>query len=222
MTPFEQPVVGIGQHLLPPLPYPYNALEPVISRNTLLFHHDHHHLSYVEGLNQAELALAEARNTGDFSMVKHWERELSFHGSGHLLHCLYWTNMASPGTGSEQPFTVSQRQIVKAFGSFEGFKNQFSQAAIEVEGSGWAILAWNPAWGRLEILTAEKHQNLTNWGSIPILVLDVWEHAYYLDYQNRRADYVRRWWSLVHWANVERRLLLALPARIPLVDGQII
>lgn len=219
MTAFEQPVVGIGRHLLPPLPYPYQALEPVISRNTLLIHHDHHHLAYVEGLNKAELVLAEARSAGNFTLIKHWERELSFHGSGHLLHSIYWTNMTPPGTGSGEPFPETQRQIVKAFGSFTGFKEQFSQAATQVEASGWAILGWNPAWGRLEILTAEKHQNLTVWGSIPVLVLDLWEHAYYLDYQNRRPEYVSRWWSLVHWANVEQRLLLAMSARIPLTDG---
>lgn len=218
LSPIGNLFVGIGNHVLPPLPYPYDALEPVISQNTLRLHHDRHHLSYVEGLNKAELALAEIRNTGNFTLIKHWERELAFHGSGHILHSIYWTIMAPLGAGDEQPLPETQRQIVKAFGSFEGFKDQFTYAAINVEASGWAVLVWNPAWGRLEILTAEKHQNLTNWGSIPVLVLDLWEHAYYLDYQNRRADYVRRWWSLVHWENVEGRLFLAMNARLPLTS----
>ena len=95
-------------------------------------------------------------------------------------------------------------------------KEQFTEASIQVEASGWGVLCWVPSWGRMEILIAEKHQNLTQWGAIPVLVVDVWEHAYYLDYQNRRADYVRAWWRLVNWAEVERRLRLAMRARVPL------
>jgi Fe-Mn family superoxide dismutase len=102
------------------------------------------------------------------------------------------------------------------------FYRQFTEAAINVEASGWAILAWQPAWGRLEILTAEKHQNLTQWGAIPVLVLDMWEHAYYLDYQNRRADYVQAWWQLVNWPEVERRLRFALCTQVPLTLEQAI
>ncbi|MCG9968730.1 superoxide dismutase [Pelotomaculum terephthalicicum JT] len=204
-----------GRHQLPPLPYPYNALEPVISASTLRFHHDHHHKSYVEGLNKAELKLVEARQKRDFALVKHWERELAFHGSGHILHSIYWTVMAPVGSGG-QPCAQTINQINSYFGSFSAFQEQFSAAATDVEGSGWAVLVWQPAWGRMEILTAEKHQNLTQWGGIPILVLDVWEHAYYLDYQYRRADYVKAWWQLVNWFEVEKRLLLAMPAQIPL------
>ncbi|CEP69411.1 Manganese/iron superoxide dismutase [Moorella glycerini] len=203
-----------GGHRLPPLPYPYNALEPVISERQLRTHHDRHHLAYVEGLNKAELKLVEARQKGDFSLVKHWERELAFHGSGHILHSIYWTVMA-PWSGSG-PGSLLREKINSYFGSMTAFQEQFMKAAIDVEGSGWAILIWQPAWGRLEILTAEKHQDLTQWGGIPILVLDVWEHAYYLDYQNRRADYVKAWWQHVNWPEVERRLQMAIPAGVPL------
>lgn len=204
--------VPIGGHELPPLPYAYNALEPLISTRTMQIHHDRHHLSYVEGLNQAELRLAEARQTGNYAEIKHWQRELAFNGSGHILHSIFWTIMTPFNTG--QPGAETQRQLVKAFGGFEPFKEQFTAAAINVEASGWALLVWNPAWGRLEILTAEKHQNLTEWGSIPILVVDVWEHAYYLDYQNRRADFVRAWWSLIDWEEVECRLFAARQTRV--------
>ncbi|HOV80798.1 MAG TPA: superoxide dismutase [Bacillota bacterium] len=204
-----------GRHRLPPLPYPYNALEPVISAATLEIHHDRHHESYVEGLNKAELKLVEARQRKDFSLIKHWERELSFHGSGHILHSIYWTVMAPAGSGG-QPGAWTENLITGYFGNFPAFQEQFTDAAVNVEASGWTILVWHPAWNRLELLTAEKHQDLTQWGGIPVLVLDVWEHAYYLDYQYRRADYVKAWWRLVNWREVEKRILLAMQGKIPL------
>ncbi len=206
--------VPAGGHVLPPLPYPYNALEPYISETTLRLHHDRHHQAYVNGLNAAELALVDARVRHDFSLVKHWERELAFNGSGHILHSIYWTNISPEGGG--EPVGSSLHLIRSYFGSYQAFKEQFSSAALDVQGSGWAILVWNPAWGRMEILTALRHEDLTQWGAIPILVIDVWEHAYYLDYQNRRGDYIRAWWNLVNWADVERRLHQAKKARIPL------
>ncbi|NLC16140.1 MAG: superoxide dismutase [Firmicutes bacterium] len=206
--------VPIGGHVLPPLPYPYDALEPVISKETLTLHHDKHHLGYVNNLNKAEKALAAARQAGDMALIRFWETELAFHGSGHILHCIYWTNM-KPG-GPEQPGPFLSRQIELAFGDFDAFRNQFLAASNAVQGSGWGILAWNPAWGRLEILQAEKHENLTQWGAIPILVADVWEHAYYVDYRNERRRYLDAWWTLVNWDDVERRLLLALHAQLPL------
>jgi Fe-Mn family superoxide dismutase len=207
--------VPIGQHKLPPLPYPYNALEPIISSDTLKLHHDKHHKAYVEGLNKAELELQRARQEGDYGLVKHWERELAFNGSGHILHSIYWTIMAPVNCGG-QPGPYTTDQIIKSFGSFQSFKEQFINASAQVEASGWGILAWNPAWRRLEILTAEKHQNLTAWGVIPILVADVWEHAYYLDYQNRRKEYLENWWKLINWYEVERRLLLAMQGLLSL------
>jgi Fe-Mn family superoxide dismutase len=204
-----------GGHQLPPLPYPYNALEPVISATALRFHHDQHHQSYVEGLNKAELKLVAARQKRDFSLIKHWERELAFHGSGHILHSIYWTGMAPPDSCG-QPGTFTHKLIRSYFGGIPQFQEQFTEAATKVEASGWAILVWQPAWNRLEILTAEKHQNLTQWGNIPILILDVWEHAYYLDYQHRRANYIKSWWNIVNWIELERRLSLAFQGKMPL------
>jgi Fe-Mn family superoxide dismutase len=166
-------------------------------------HHDAHHKAYVDGLNNAEAKLAEAREKGDFSLVKHWERELAFHGSGHILHTLFWDSMKPSGGG---PATGKIAELIdRDFGGYENFKKQFSAAAVAVEGSGWALLCCNPAFGKLEILTAEKHQNLTQWGVIPILALDVWEHAYYLKYQNKRAAFVEAWWNLVDWDGVNGR-----------------
>lgn len=214
---FYGAAVPAGGHRLPPLPYPYDALEPVISADLLRIHHDRHHLAYVEGLNRAEVELVEARQRGDFALVKHWERDLAFHGSGHILHSIYWAVMTPFGGG--QPGPLTREKIIAYFGNVAAFREQFSAAAADVEASGWAVLVWQPAWGRLEILTAEKHQDLTQWGGLPILVLDVWEHAYYLDYQNRRRDYVNAWWRLVNWDEVERRLELAMRAQVPLTAG---
>ncbi len=191
---------------LPPLPYEYNALEPYMDEQTMHLHHDMHHKAYVDGLNNADKKLAEARAASDFSLVKHWERELAFHGSGHFLHSMFWTNMAPANKGGGgQPTGALAEQIAKDFGSFDAFKKQYSAAAVAVEGSGWAVLAWQPQGQRLVILTAEKHQNLTQWGVIPLLVLDVWEHAYYLKYQNKRAAFVEAWWNLANWADAADR-----------------
>ncbi len=193
-------------HELPPLPYPYDALEPHIDAQTMTLHHDLHHKSYVDGLNKAEQMLAQARQSGDLSLVKHWEREAAFHGSGHLLHAIFWQNLAPAGKGGGgEPTGDLAKQINADFGSFEHFRAHFAAAATQVEGSGWAILAYRPFDGVLVILTAEKHQNLTQWGVVPLLALDVWEHAYYLTYQNRRAEYVKNAFAIFNWADVAER-----------------
>ncbi|QED48483.1 superoxide dismutase [Cytobacillus dafuensis] len=195
--------IAAGQHTLPPLPYAYNALEPYISEEIMRLHHDKHHKSYVDGLNKAEIKLEEARKTGDYALVKHWSRELAFHGSGHYLHTIFWSNMKPKGGG--KPAGRLLKEIETYFGSFEAFKKHFNEAAKQVEGVGWAILVWSPRSSHLEILQSEKHMNLTQWDTIPLLVLDVWEHAYYLQYKNNRGDYVNNWWNLVNWKNVEER-----------------
>ncbi|MGB4503013.1 MAG: superoxide dismutase [Dethiobacteria bacterium] len=191
------------KHELPPLPYDYAALEPHYEERTLRLHHGAHHKAYVDGLNNAGLKLAEAREKGDFALVKHWERELAFHGSGHILHSIFWENM-KPGGGGPATGPVAEL-IDHDFGDFEKFKKQYSAAAAAVEGSGWTLLCMIPPFNQLEILTAEKHQNLTQWGAVPLLALDLWEHAYYLQYQNRRADFIEAWWNLVNWEDVNRR-----------------
>jgi len=150
--------------------------------------------------------LEQARNSGDFALVKHWSREAAFHGSGHFLHSLFWPNMAAPGQGGGgEPQGALADQIKRDFGSFDTFKKHFSAAANAVEGSGWALLVYEPFSGALEILQSEKHQNLTQWVVTPLLVLDVWEHAYYLKYQNNRGAYVEAWWNVVNWADVADR-----------------
>lgn len=208
-------MVQPGMHTLPPLPYRYNALEPVISEKSLRLHHDVLHKKYVDALNNAELKLVDARMKNDFELIKYWENELAFQGSGNILHSIFWTVMAPVGTGG-QPGTVTLSQIINYFGNFDAFKEQFSNAANKIEGSAWAILTWQPTWHRLEILQAEKHQNQTQWSGIPVLVLDVWEHAYYLDYDTDREGYIKNWWSLVNWNEVESRLRLAMNGEVRL------
>lgn len=190
-------------HELPALPYAYNALEPHIDEQTMKLHHDIHHAGYVKGLNNAEAKLAEARENEDYSLVKHWERELAFHGAGHFLHCIFWENMGPNGGGA--PEGALADAINSKFGSFDKFLAQFNAAGGAVEGSGWVILACNNTTKELEILTAEKHQNLTQWVSTPLLVCDVWEHAYYLKYQNKRAAYLSAFTNVINWDDVSSR-----------------
>jgi superoxide dismutase, Fe-Mn family len=195
--------VDIGKHKLPVLTYPYNALEPYISEEIMRLHHDVHHRSYVDGLNKAEKKLLEAREKNDFSLVKHWSRELAFHGSGHYLHTIFWNNMKPDGGG--KPSGKLLKEINHYFGSFDTFQKQFTEAAKQVEGVGWAILVWSPRSHHLEILQSERHMLLTQWDTIPLLVLDVWEHAYYLQYKTEKARYINNWWNIVNWDDVEER-----------------
>lgn len=203
MIMMKESTVPVGKHTLPPLPYSYAALEPYISTEIMKLHHDQHHRSYVDGLNKAEEKLKAAREKDDFSLVKHWSRELAFHGSGHYLHTIFWNNMKPKGGG--RPSGSLLKAIESYFGSFEAFKKQFTESAKQVEGSGWTILVWSPRSRHLEILQSESHMHLTQWDTIPLLVLDVWEHAYYLQYKNKRAEYVENWWNIVNWPDVEAR-----------------
>jgi len=187
---------------LPDLPYAYDALEPFIDRQTLILHHDMHHAGYVKKFNAAMKKLSQARRSNDFGLIKHWTRETAFHGSGHILHSLYWLNMKSQ---KSRPKGVLLNEIKKNFINYENFQMQFEAAARTVEGNGWAILAYHPHLKHLLILQAEKHQNLTVWGAMPLLVCDVWEHAYYLKYQNRRGEYVHNFFEIINWKEVEKR-----------------
>lgn len=195
--------VPIGKHVLPKLPYKYSALEPYISRDIMVLHHTKHHQSYVDGLNKAELELKNARASKNYDLITHWERELAFHGAGHYLHSIFWFSMHP--NGKRRPTGALFQMIDLSFGSYSAFKEHFTQAAKKVEGVGWAILVWSPRSGRLEILAAERHQHFSQWDVIPLLPLDVWEHAYYLQYKNDRGSYVDHWWNVVDWREAEKR-----------------
>lgn len=195
-------------HELPPLPYDYNALEPYYSEEILRLHHDKHHAAYVTGLNAAEEKVQNMLKSGDFAAANAVANDLAFHGSGHILHSIFWTNMKPNGGG--QPTGELAQMIEKQFQSFEAFKNLFIATTNAIQGSGWGILAYNPMFDSLVILGAEKHENRTQWGATPILVCDVWEHAYYLQYKNVRPDWTKAFMEhLVNWEDVARRLQTA-------------
>jgi Fe-Mn family superoxide dismutase len=192
------------KYVLPELPYKYNALEPVISEEIMKLHHDKHHAAYVNGANAALEKLEKGRAAGLQGVdVKATLRDLAFNASGHSMHSIFWLNMKSGGGG--KPGGKLADQIIRDFGSFDSFKLQFGNAAKTVEGSGWGILSYDPLSDQLLTLQAEKHQDLTVQGATPLLVLDVWEHAYYLQYKNDRGAYVDKWWDVVNWSDVEKR-----------------
>jgi len=190
-------------HQLPPLPYDYAALEPHIDEQTMRLHHDKHHNGYVVGLNAAEDKLASARESGDFAPIAALERAIAFHGCGHINHCIFWDNMSPNGGG--EPTGALAAQIRTDFGDLGKFQAQFTAAATTVEGNGWGVLAWSPQLGKLYTLGMINHQMLGLSGSVPLLMLDVWEHAYYLKYQNQRPGYIKAWWNVVNWKDVDAR-----------------
>ncbi|MBU0550129.1 superoxide dismutase [Myxococcota bacterium] len=176
-----------GQYALPPLPYAPEALEPVYDAATVKIHHGKHHAGYVNGLNQAVAKLKAARAAGNFDAIKGLSRALAFAGSGHALHTLFWHSMTPGGAKPSEGFKAA---MAESFGSLEAGLAQLAAASNKVEGSGWGILAYEPLSRGLIVLQAEKHQNLAFMGAVPLLACDVWEHAYYLKYQNDRGAWV--------------------------------
>jgi len=186
------------------LPYPIDALEPYYSKETLLVHYDKLYAGYVDKTNQTEEKLKIARDNNDFNNIKCLEKELSFQGSGAILHQLFFENMGPAVPTS--PNTQLMEQIKKDFGSYDTLKKQMTEAAKVVEASGWCILVWIPLFNKLEVLQCEKHQNLTLWGCIPLLVLDMWEHSYFLQYKFNREEYIKAFWNIVNWNEVNKRI----------------
>lgn len=185
------------------LPYPLNALEPYYSTKTLDLHYNVLYKGYIDNTNQTQEKLEKARESGDFSNIKCIEKNLSFFGSGAILHELFFKNMG-PAIPTE-PSTELMERIVKDFSSYDKFKQQFTEAAKAVEASGWCLLVWVPKWKKLEVLQCERHQDLTLWGCVPLLVLDMWEHSYYLQYNTKRPDYINAFWNIVNWNEVNKR-----------------
>lgn len=189
---------------LPALPYAYDALQPVISKEIMTLHHDKHHLAYVNGANAALEKLEKSRKGESEIDLKATLRDLSFNLNGHILHSVFWPNMAPSGKGGGSPGGKIADLIKRDFTSFDTFKKEFGTAAKGVEGSGWAVLAWEPHSEQLFIMQVEKH-NLAHIANAKVLIaLDVWEHAYYIDYKNDRGKYVDNWWNIVNWDDVEK------------------
>ena len=193
-------------YVLPKLPYGYKDLEPHISEELLTIHHGKHHQGYVNGANAILQKLDKARKEGTDLDVKSTLKALSFNIGGHLLHSLFWPNLTPAGKGGEKPGGVLGDAMEKEFGSFERFKKEFTQAANSVEGSGWAALTHCGQTGRPIIMQIEKHNTNVYPAFRILMVLDVWEHAYYLDYKNQRGKFVDAFWNIVNWDEVNRRL----------------
>ncbi len=196
-----------GEFVLPALPYGYDALEPHIDEQTMRIHHGKHHAGYVRGANGALKALAGLRDGEvDAGLIQNWSRKLSFHLGGHMNHTLFWRGLAPAGKGGGgRPTGALASAIDRDFGSFDKFRAHFSGAAGAVEGSGWAWLVHHGISGRLLVLQMENQQKLLPVGVTALLGVDVWEHAYYLRYQNRRKDYVRAFFEVIDWGRVGAR-----------------
>ncbi len=193
-----------SQYVLPELPYDPAALEPHISRRIMELHHDKHHAGYVAGANTALDKLADARDRRDFSAIAMLEKNLAFHVSGHVLHSLFWTNLSPDGGG--EPSDALTDALDSTFGTVAAFREQMTQAAATIQGSGWALASWEPLARRVIVQQIYDHQGNHGQGTVPILAIDGWEHAYYLQYENRKADFLTAFWNIVNWDDVERRL----------------
>ncbi len=191
------------KYTLPDLPYDYAALEPHYSAALLELHHTKHHAAYVTGANATLDKLAAAREQNNFDAINQLQKNLAFHVSGHVLHSLFWLNMSPKGGGA--PPDDLGAAIKESFGSVDGLQSQLTQAALNVQGSGWGAMAWEPVGQRLVVEQVYDHQGNIGNGTVPLLVLDMWEHAYYLQYKNVKADWVTAFWKIVNWQDVAQR-----------------
>ncbi|WEK61836.1 MAG: superoxide dismutase [Candidatus Microbacterium colombiense] len=204
-------------YTLPELPYDFSALEPHISGKIMELHHSKHHQAYVTGANTALEQLAAARESGNLAPVNKLEKDLAFNLGGHINHSVFWQNLSPEGGGN--PEGELEAALADEFGSIDAFRAHFTATALGVQGSGWAVLAWDSLGERPVIFQLFDQQGNAPLGVTPLLQLDVWEHAYYLDYLNVRADYVKAFWNIVNWADVQRRFAAARTATQGLIVG---
>jgi Fe-Mn family superoxide dismutase len=197
----------MADYTLPDLPYDYAALEPHISGAIMELHHDKHHAAYVAGANTALEKLAAARESGSLDAVNLFEKNLAFNLGGHVNHSVFWKNLSPDG--GDRPEGELAAAIDEHFGSFDGFSAHFSAVANGVQGSGWSILAWESIGQKLVIVQLYDQQANLALGLVPLLMLDMWEHAFYLQYKNVKADYVKAFWNVVNWADVAQRFTAA-------------
>ncbi|MEB2346697.1 MAG: superoxide dismutase [Deltaproteobacteria bacterium] len=205
------------RYALPDLPYPHDALEPHLSQRIMELHHDRHHRAYVDGANKTVEALADARRKRDFEQIASLERRLAFHVSGHVLHSIFWQNLSPDGGG--QPKGELAASLERDFGGFDAFKQQIVSAAATIMGSGWAALVWDPLTRRLGTTQIHDHQSQITQGGVPLLVIDAWEHAYYLQYQTEKKQYFEALWDLWSWEDVARRYALAQKLDLGVAHG---
>lgn len=190
-------------YALPELPYDYTALEPHISARIMELHHDKHHAAYVAGANTALEKLAAARDAGDLTAVNLHEKNLAFNLGGHTNHTVFWHNLSPDGGG--EPEGELAAAIVEQFGSFAAFQSHFAANATGIQGSGWSVLGWDSIGQRLLIFQLFDQQSNVPVGIVTLLMLDMWEHEFYLDYLNVKADYLKAFWNIANWADVAQR-----------------
>ncbi|MFX4272279.1 superoxide dismutase [Propionibacteriaceae bacterium Y1685] len=197
----------MANYTLPDLPYDYGALAPHIAPEIMELHHDKHHATYVKGANTALEKLEEARSKGEFGNINQLEKDLAFNLGGHVNHSVFWNNLSPEGGG--EPDGELGAAIDEFFGGFEGFKAQFEANATGIQGSGWSVLAWDTLGQRLNLFQLYDQQGNVPLGQVPVVQLDMWEHAFYLQYKNVKADYVTAWWNVVNWADATERFTTA-------------
>jgi Fe-Mn family superoxide dismutase len=193
----------VSEYTLPDLPYDYAALEPHIAGQIMQLHHDKHHATYVGGANTALEKLAEARETGNLAAVNLHEKNLAFNLGGHVNHSIFWANLSPDG--GDKPTGELAAALDENFGSFDAFRAHFEATALGIQGSGWSVLAWDTLGQRPLIFQLFDQQGNVPVGIVPLVMLDMWEHAFYLQYLNVKADYVKAWWNVVNWADATRR-----------------
>jgi Fe-Mn family superoxide dismutase len=191
------------QYELPALGYAYDALEPAYSAELLELHYASHHKAYVEGANKTLESLADARAKGDFAKLNQLEKDLAFHVSGHILHSIFWRNLEP--NDAAPPAGRLESRIRAAFGGTDAFRRHFCAAGAGLQGSGWIALSWEVARGTLLIHQIHDHQDNTATATMPLLVMDMWEHAYYLQYRNQKERWIVQFWEMINWADVARR-----------------
>ena len=196
-----------GNFIHQPLPYNTDYLEPFMDAETLHLHHTFHHGGAVKGANKDIEMIKKVMNSEDLTLADHWTKKLSFHLSSHILHSIFWTNLANK---KSQPTGDLLKRIEKDFGSTNKMQGMIAKISKSIEGSGWGILAYQPYSDNLVFLQCENHHKLTLWGAVPLLVIDVWEHAYYLKYKNKRGDFVDALMNIINWDNVAQRYDIAL------------
>ncbi len=192
-----------GNFQLQPLPYNQNFLEPWMDEETVNLHHTFHHGGAVKAANKDTMMIRKAMDDNNLETVDYWTKKLSYHFSSHILHTIFWTNLTNKKT---DPQGELLKRIEKDFGSYDKLKAYLSQTSKNVDGNGWGILGYQPYSKKLTILQCENHEKLTQWGVVPLLVVDVWEHAYYLKYKNKRTDFVDNMLQIINWDNVADRL----------------
>ncbi len=196
-----------GNFIQQALPYSEDFLEPKMDAETMKLHYTFHHGGAVKAANSDLRKIREALDSNSLETVDFWTKKLAFHFSSHVLHSIYWTNLTNK---LNSPSGELQKRIEKNFGSYDNLKTYIEATSKNIDGNGWGILGYQPYADSLTILQCENHEKLTQWGVIPILVIDVWEHAYYLKYKNKRADFVDAIFDLINWDNVAQRLDIAL------------